>query len=185
MDRYKRHSDYQKEKLISEHVAEIMDILELEITPSSEGTPKRIAKMLVRELFANRNNNNMEALDDKMKVFPALSHDEVVIKVPFSTLCEHHWLPMLGDVTVTYIPNKSIVGLSKVPRVVNFFSKKPQLQEVLTKEVCDYLADLIKPFSLKVEVEAHHTCVEMRGAETPCVTKTKTEYFDGNDLDED
>ena len=169
---------------IEDHVNAIMDILELDRNKSNEGTPKRIGKMLVTELFQNRNNQNIEELDSKMKVFPAESKDLVKIEVPLMTVCDHHWLPFVGDVTVTYIPRENIIGLSKIPRVVKYFSKKPQLQELITTEIKDYLVKHIQPEYLRVDIKATHMCVEMRGVESPCITYTTSEYSYGDEIDD-
>lgn len=165
---------YEARKGIEEHLEAIMDLLEIERTPSNEGTPKRVAKMWVDELFANRNNDNLEELKAKMKVFPNEYYNDIVIvkDIDFNSVCEHHWLPFSGKVTVAYIPNEKVIGLSKIPRVVKYFSQKPQLQEQLTREIGDFLAELLDPLAIYVEVEATHQCVKCRGAESDCSTKT-------------
>ena len=157
-------------------VAEIMDILEIPITDSNINTPLRLAKMWCNELFVNRNNYNIGELKDSMKVFPNEYDSEMVIvkDIDFDSICEHHWLPFSGKVTVGYVPSDNIIGLSKIPRVVRYFSKKPQLQEQLTTEIGEFLYDLLKPNALFVEVEATHQCVKCRGAESDCATRT---YF--------
>lgn len=161
---------------IKEHIEEIMKLLEIPVTESNKDTPARVAKMWSNELFANRNNANLEALNASMKTFPNEYQSEMVIMkdIEFNSICEHHWLPFSGKVTVGYVPNDVVVGLSKIPRVVKYFSRKPQLQEQLTTEIGEYLADLLQPHALFVEVEATHQCVKCRGAESDCLTKT---YF--------
>lgn len=159
---------------IKEHIEDIMKILGIPITESNKGTPLRVAKMYCNELFANRNNNNIEELNSRMKTFPnEYETDVIIIKdIEFDSICEHHWLPFSGKVTVGYVPNFKVIGLSKVPRVVKYFSKKPQLQEQLTQEIGEYLYDLLEPHALFVEVEATHQCVKCRGAESDCSTHT-------------
>lgn len=157
------------------HVEEIMRILEIPVTESNKDTPLRVSKMWCNELFANRNNNNIEEeLNAKMKLFfNDYSSDMVIVRdIPFNSVCEHHWLPFSGKVTVGYVPNYYVVGLSKIPRVVKYFSRKPQLQEQLTTEIGEYLFDLLEPHALFVEVEATHQCVKCRGAESNCSTRT-------------
>ena len=163
-----------KVEQIKEHVEQIMKILELPITPSNEGTPRRVAKMWCNELFKNRNNDNIEELKHTMKTFPnEYSSDIVIVKdIDFNSICEHHWLPFSGKVTVGYVPSDRVIGLSKIPRVVKYFSKKPQLQEQLTTEIGEFLLDLLKPKALFIEVESTHQCVKCRGAESDCVTRT-------------
>jgi GTP cyclohydrolase I len=162
---------------IKKHVEAIVNILGIEKTESNENTPLRVAKMYVHELFQNRNNSNIEQLNSQMKVFSSEgNHNRVIVEVPFSSMCEHHWMPFMGDATVMYDPEDNIVGLSKIPRVVKFFSKKPQLQERLTNEIGEYLVNLIHPRFLFVRVVAEHTCVSVRGIESPCLTTTVYEY---------
>lgn len=165
---------------IKKHVEAIAEILGIEKTESNENTPLRVAKMYCNELFANRNNANIEELNDRMKVFPAeqtVANTPITVKdIPFCSVCEHHWLPFMGTATVEYIPNDKIIGLSKIPRVVKFFSKKPQLQERLTREIGEYLVKLLNPMFLRVEMTATHTCVACRGAESPCNTVTRYVY---------
>ena len=161
-------------ELIAGHISEIMDLLEIKRTPSNQDTNKRVSKMWCNELFANRNNNNISELDNTMKLFPNEYGSEMVIvkDIEFNSICEHHWLPFSGKVTVGYVPRYSVIGLSKIPRVVRYFSKKPQLQEQLTTEIGEYLYNLLEPHALFVEVEATHQCVKCRGAESDCSTKT-------------
>ena len=165
---------------IEEHLEEIMNILELERTPSNEGTPRRIAKMYANELFANRNNRNIEELDAKMKVFDNdYGNDVIVMKdIDFNATCEHHWLPFSGKVTVAYVPYKKVIGLSKIPRVVKYFSKQPTLQEKLGKDIGDYLFKTIQPFMLIVVIKSTHSCVKCRGAESDCETATQYSVYD-------
>lgn len=161
---------------IKEHIEAIMEILEIPITESNKNTPLRVAKMWCNELFLNRNNANMEELKERMKLFPNNYSSDMVIMndIPFNSMCEHHWLPFSGTVTVGYVPNETVIGLSKIPRVVRYFSKKPQLQEQFTTEIGEFLFNLLEPHALFVEVEAKHQCVMCRGAESDCSTKT---YF--------
>lgn len=163
-----------KVESIKEHIEKIMEILEIPITESNKNTPLRVAKMWCNELFANRNNRNLGELNDRMKTFPNEYESEMVIvkDIDFDSICEHHWLPFSGKVTVGYVPNETVIGLSKIPRVVKYFSKKPQLQEKLTTEIGKFLNDLLDPYAIFVEVEATHQCVKCRGAESNCSTKT-------------
>lgn len=166
-------------KEIAVHISAISSLLGIEVTDSNKDTPVRVAKMYCNELFKSRNNEGKEELDSKMAVFPAESNDPVTVEVPFYSICEHHWLPFFGTVSVTYVPDKTIIGLSKIPRVVEFFSKKPQLQERFTTEIGEYLVSVIDPKYLSVRVVAEHTCVSMRGAKSPCSTTTVYEYEGG------
>lgn len=164
---------------IRKHIEAIADILGLEKTASNENTPLRVAKMYCNELFKNRNGANLEELDSRMKVFPNEGTDTPVTirDIEFCSTCEHHWFPFMGTVTVSYIPDKSIIGLSKIPRVVKYFSQRPQLQERLTNDIGKYLVDLLQPKYLTVVVKATHTCVMCRGAESNCETQTSYEFW--------
>ena len=164
---------------IAVHISAISSLLGIEVTDSNKDTPVRVAKMYCNELFKSRNNEGKEELDSKMAVFPAESNDPVTVEVPFYSICEHHWLPFFGTVSVTYVPDKTIIGLSKIPRVIEYFSKKPQLQERFTTEIGEYLVSVIDPKYLSVRVVAEHTCVSMRGAKSPCSTTTVYEYEGG------
>jgi GTP cyclohydrolase I len=164
---------------IRKHLEAIAEILGIEKTESNENTPLRVAKMWNNEVFRNRNNANIEELNSQMKVFDAVGNrDRVTITVPFSSMCEHHWMPFMGTVSVSYIPKDKIIGLSKIPRVVKYFSKKPQLQERLTSEIGDYLVSVLNPDCLSVDITATHTCVSVRGIESPCETVTEYQWTD-------
>ena len=181
-------TDYEVVEKIEEHMEAIMDLLDIKRTPSNEGTPKRVAKMWATELFKNRNNRNIEELDNKMKVFPNEYENDVIIMrdIDFNSMCEHHWLPFSGKVTVAYVPDKNIIGLSKIPRVVRYFSKQPTLQEKLCKDIGDYLFKKIEPQVIYVFATSTHQCVKCRGAESDCKTVTQYSVFDsmltGEDL---
>ena len=179
-------TDYEVVKEISEHLAEIMKLLEIPITDSNKDTNTRVAKMWATELFKNRNNRNIEELDAKMKVFDNdYGNDVIVMKgIEFNSMCEHHWLPFSGKVTVAYVPDKKVIGLSKIPRVVKYFSKQPTLQEKLGKDVGDYLFKTIQPLMLIVVIKSTHSCVKCRGAESDCETVTYYSVFD-EDLDKE
>ena len=161
---------------IKKHIEAISEILGFEKTDSNENTPLRVAKMYCNELFKNRNNENIEELNSQMKLFDyttdGLAQPIIVRGIEFHSTCEHHWLPFMGVAEVSYVPSNKIIGLSKIPRVVKFFSQKPQLQEKLTKEIGEYLFNLLDPEYIEVRLTATHTCVMCRGAESDCETVT-------------
>lgn len=161
---------------IKKHIEAISDILGFEKTDSNENTPLRVAKMYCNELFKNRNNENIEELNSQMKLFdyaPVGVTQPIVMRgIEFHSTCEHHWLPFMGIAEVAYKPTNKIIGLSKIPRVVKYFSQKPQLQEKLTNEIGEYLFNLLQPEWIKVKLIATHTCVMCRGAESDCETET-------------
>lgn len=180
----KNNIDETKKLAIASHLLAITQLLGIDETESNKDTPKRIAKMWYDELFESRNDIGLEELDKKMTLFEAegIQSPVEMSGIKFSSVCEHHWMPFFGTVKVTYMPKDTIIGLSKIPRVVKYFSKRPQLQERLTKDIGEYLAKVLDPKYLFVEVEALHTCVMCRGAESECNTKTYfnyTEPFDG------
>lgn len=137
--------------------------------PDREGlleTPKRIANMY-EEIFAGLHTDPQKFV----KVFrESYTQDMIVVKdIPLYSMCEHHLLPFMGMAHVVYIPNEKgeILGLSKVARIVDIFSKKPQLQEKLSSEIADFIFDAIHPEGVSVAVEAEHLCMTMRGIRKP------------------
>jgi len=129
--------------------------------------------MWVNDFFVNRNDYNIDDLDSCMKIFPIENGNDIAMEeIPFVSYCMHHWLPFYGTVIVKYVPDKHIIGLSKIPRVVEYFSKRPQLQEQLTKDIGEYLFKVISPRYIKVEMTAKHECVMCRGIKSNCNTLT-------------
>ncbi|MCK0159100.1 GTP cyclohydrolase I FolE [Allomuricauda sp. F6463D] len=153
----------EKSLKIAHHFGKIMEVLGLDLNdPSLKGTPKRVAKMYLEELFVG--------LDASQ--FPDVSFfdnnygfDEMVIvnDITLYSYCEHHFVPFIGKVNVAYFPNKKVIGLSKINRVVEFISKKPQVQEKLTVEIAQTLAELLETKDVAVYVQADHLCVASRG----------------------
>ena len=144
----------------------IIELLGLDLRdPNLVETPERVAKMYL-ELFSGL----AEGAEPKVTFFP---NDEryaaMVIEkdIPFYSLCSHHFVPFYGHAHVAYIPNASIVGLSKMARIVEFYARRPQLQERLTEQIARYMADKLDPQGVMVVVEARHLCVEMRGVKKP------------------
>lgn len=135
--------------------------------PSREGlldTPRRIADMYA-EVFSGL------AIDpaEHLKVGFEVPHDEMVIlrKIPFYSMCEHHFLPFHGEASVGYIPDGRVVGISKLARVVEGFARRPQLQERLTSQIAEAIMDALHPDGVGVVIEAEHLCMTMRGVEKP------------------
>lgn len=167
------------QKQIALNIREIMALLDIEINDSNRETPKRIAKMLDEEIFANRSDSKgtLMKIIKQMTTFTNPQHggaQPIEIKdIPFSSTCEHHWMPFMGKCSIMYVPDKKILGLSKFPRVVKFFSKKPQVQERLTQEILDFLQTVLEPKELVVRLyDVKHTCVSVRGIEAECSTDT-------------
>lgn len=126
-------------------------------------TPERIARMYA-ELFSGYQ------LDPVLMVNDALyevKYDEMVIvrDIEFYSLCEHHMLPFMGRVHVAYIPDGKVLGLSKIPRIVDLYARRLQVQERMTRQIADFIRDLLHPQGVAVVVEALHLCMSMRGVE--------------------
>jgi GTP cyclohydrolase I len=130
------------------------------------GTPERVAEMYA-ELFGGMKQDPREEL----KVGFELGHREMVVlrDIPFYSMCEHHLLPFYGVAHIGYIPNEEgrIVGISKLARVVEVISRRPQLQEKMTTEIADAIMDAIKPAGVAVVIQAEHLCMIMRGIKKP------------------
>ena len=135
--------------------------------PDREGlteTPDRVARMYA-EIFRGLHQDPRVHLT---KLFTQKYDELVLVKdIRFESTCEHHLLPFTGSAHVAYIPNGQVVGLSKIPRVIDVLSKRPQLQERLTEEVADLLMAELKPKGVAVVMEASHTCMTIRGVHKP------------------
>lgn len=177
----------QQEIEIAEHINAIMKILEIPPTDDNGDTPIRVAKMYTRDLFKHRHLSYSDIMS-QMTTFQAPTTPSGVVPKPiiikgikFTSVCSHHWLPFTGYVDISYLPKESILGLSKFPRVVKYFSKKPNIQEVFTQEIGEFLVNLLDPKSLTVTVrDVRHSCVEARGIEAECEVDTYYEYVEGN-----
>jgi GTP cyclohydrolase I len=154
----------------------IMEELGIEFDEDNIETPARVMGMLWEMTESLR--EPIEYLNDEMSVFDAKNAGIVEVKdIPFTSLCSHHHMPFFGFARVAYQPKDKVIGLSKIPRVVEWFSKKPQLQEYLTQEIGEYLVGIIKPVCLRVELyDCVHTCMLCRGAKSPGKTATYYEY---------
>ena len=139
-------------------------------------TPERVAKAFL-ELTRGYDMDPAETLRSAM--FEEEYDQMVVVKdIEFHSLCEHHILPFFGKVHIAYIPNGKIVGLSKIPRVVDIFSHRLQVQEHLTKQICDCIQQALNPQGTIVIIEAQHLCMQMRGVEKQG-SITTTIYYSG------
>ena len=157
-------SDVKIEK-IAEHFEAIMKILGLDMTDSSlQKTPHRVARMYVNEVFSGLNPStfpDIQLLDEKCT---DPEHGEIILtKARFVSFCEHHFVPMVGEVYVGYIPNGKLVGLSKISRIVKYFSSRPQLQERLTAQIAASLSTVLETEHVAVTINAQHFCVLARG----------------------
>jgi GTP cyclohydrolase I len=158
-----------EEKIISrvaEHMAAIMTELRLDLEdPNFVGTPARVAKMYLEMFHGLR-----EGAEPAVTTFPNeedYHHMVIEREIPFYSMCAHHFVPFYGHAHIAYIPGSQIVGLSKLPRILEFYAKRPQLQERLTEQVAEFLWAKLRPLGVMVVIEARHLCVEMRGVKKP------------------
>ncbi len=164
MDGYSKIDQYNPEKIktLSSHYKKIIE--ELGEDPEREGlikTPERVAKAM-QFLTHGYNLNPAEIL--KSAMFSDTYKQMVIVKdIEIYSMCEHHLLPFFGKAHVAYIPNGHIVGLSKIPRVVDAFARRLQVQERLTTEIRDCIQDTLNPIGVAVVIEAKHLCMQMRG----------------------
>lgn len=161
---YHRTSAEEKITHIQQHVEAILTILGMDLSHDSIcNTPRRVASMYVHELCRGLDVNS----------FPEISlfdnhdnmHDLIVTKVSFTSLCEHHLVPMIGSAYIGYIPREKIIGLSKLSRITRYFAARPQLQERLCAQISDSLALLLGHPDIAVMIQAQHHCITSRGAQ--------------------
>lgn len=155
--------DDLKLELIEEKFRDIMHILGLDLNDDSlKGTPHRVAKMYVKEIFSGLNPENQPKIalfENKYKYKEMLVEKDIT----FYSNCEHHFVPIIGKAHVAYISNGQVIGLSKINRVVQYFAKRPQVQERLTMQIANYLKQVLKTEDVAVVIDAHHLCVSSRG----------------------
>ncbi len=155
--------DALKIDLIEEHFREIMTILGLDLTDDSlNGSPRRVAKMYVNEVFSGLNPANKPSatlFDNKFKYNEMLVEKDITVQ----TYCEHHFVPILGKAHVAYISSGKVIGLSKLNRIVEYFCKRPQVQERLTMQIAEELKRVLDTDDVAVIIDAKHLCVSTRG----------------------
>lgn len=156
-------SDDQKIEEIASHFAQIMDILGLDRTDDSlSGTPKRVAKMYVKEIFSGLNPANfpdIKLFENKYQYNQMLVEKNIL----FYSNCEHHFVPIIGKAHVAYISGGKVIGLSKINRIVQHFAKRPQVQERLTMQITKALQEVLETQDVAVVIDATHLCVSSRG----------------------
>lgn len=177
-DAFEKTSD-EKIELIVGHFEKIMDTLGLDLTDDSlKGTPRRVAKMFVKEIFGGLDPANFPStstFDNKYKYGEMLVEKNIVV---YST-CEHHFLPIVGRAHVAYISNGRVIGLSKMNRLVDYYSKRPQVQERLTKQIVQAMQQALGTDDVACVIDAKHLCVNSRGIrDIDC--STVTAEFGGN-----
>ena len=169
-------SEDEKIKAIAKHFRSIMEILNLDLTDNSlRDTPNRVAKMYVKELFDGLDPNLAPSIS---KFENSFEYNGCILEknIPFYSLCEHHFVPIKGVAHVSYYDNEKIIGLSKINRIVNYLSKKPQVQEKLTVEIVTYLKNVLQTEDVACVLEAEHLCVSMRGIKDVNSLTTTAEY---------
>ena len=144
-------------------------------------TPKRVAKMYLEMTSGIRED------PPDMTTFPRGSNDQMIVikDISMHSLCEHHLIPFFGKVAIGYIPRDNILGLSKFARVVDYFAKRPQIQEQLTSQIADFLYSSLDPVGLMVEIRAEHLCMAFRGVKKPghkTVTSAIRGYIDKHEF---
>ncbi len=169
--------DATKIELIQKHFREIMLVLGLDMSDDSlKGTPRRVAKMYVQEIFSGLN----PAAKPSITLFEnKYGFDEMVLvrDISFYTTCEHHFLPFFGKAHVAYMPKGKVAGLSKINRLVEFFAKRPQVQERLTMQIAQEIRDSFATEDVAVMIEAKHLCVAARGIEDVHSDTVTSKYF--------
>jgi len=175
--------DEEKMNKIEGHFREIMHILGLDLTDDSlQGTPRRVAKMYVKEVFSGLNPKNQPTarlFENKYKYDQMLVEKEIT----FYSHCEHHFVPIYGKAHVGYFSSGKVIGLSKINRIVQYYSKRPQVQERLTVQIGKEIEKVLKTSHVAVVIDANHMCVASRGV-GDTNSKTGTAYFSGKFRDE-
>ncbi|SFT87802.1 GTP cyclohydrolase I [Algoriphagus locisalis] len=170
--------DELKVELIEKHFREIMHIMGLDLTDDSlKGTPHRVAKMYVKEVFSGLNPKNKpvaKLFENKYK------YNEMLVEknITFFSHCEHHFVPIHGKAHVAYISNGSVIGLSKINRIVQYFSQRPQVQERLTMQIGNELVEALGTDDVAVIMDADHMCVSSRGVKDT-TSSTLTSFYSG------
>jgi GTP cyclohydrolase I len=157
--------DDLKMELIARHFREIMHILGLDLNDDSlKGTPDRVAKMYVKEIFSGLNPANkprVALFNNKYNYRQMLVERDI----PLHSNCEHHFVPIVGKVHVAYFSNGQVIGLSKINRLVHYYARRPQVQERLTRQIAMGLQEALQTTDVAVVVDAAHMCVSMRGVQ--------------------
>jgi GTP cyclohydrolase I len=168
--------DDTKVELIQEKFRDIMEILGLDLTDDSlKGTPYRVAKMYVKEIFSGLHPDNKPDI----KLFEnKYQYNEMLVEknITFYSNCEHHFVPIIGVAHVAYISNGKVIGLSKLNRIVQYFAKRPQVQERLTMQIANEMKKVLQTEDIAVLIDAKHLCVSSRGVEDVNSSTITAEY---------
>ncbi len=171
-------NDEEKKERIAILFEEIMDVMGLDLNDDSlQGTPKRVAKMYIDEIFSGLNPANkpkVALFDNKYKYNQML----VEKNITFYSNCEHHFVPIIGKAHVAYISSGKVIGLSKLNRIVQYYAKRPQVQERLTNQIAEELKTILQTEDVAVIIDAKHLCVSSRGIKDD-TSSTVTTYYGG------
>ncbi len=176
--------DKTKIELIEKHFGEIMNIMGLDMTDDSlKDTPRRVAKMFINESFRGLNPANKPHVTLFQNKY---NYKQMVIEkdISFYSNCEHHFVPIFGKAHIGYISSGMVVGLSKLNRIVDYYSKRPQVQERLTIQIANELMEALNTEDVAVVMEAKHLCVSSRGIKDDTSITTTSALF-GKFLDAD
>jgi len=171
-------SNQEKKERISILFAEIMDVLGLDLTDDSlQGTPNRVAKMYIEEIFSGldpENKPKVALFDNKYQYNQML----VEKNITFYSNCEHHFVPIIGKAHIAYKSSGKVIGLSKLNRIVQYYAKRPQVQERLTNQIANELKTVLETEDVAVIIDAKHLCVSSRGVQDD-TSSTVTTYYGG------
>jgi len=174
--------DDLKKELIAEHFRSIMLVLGLDLDDDSlKDTPDRVAKMYVEEIFSGLNPQNKP----RVSMFENRYHyNQMLVEkdITLHSYCEHHFVPIMGKAHVAYFSSGKVIGLSKLNRIVQYYSKRPQVQERLTVQIADALKEALQTQDVAVLVDAAHLCVQSRGVQD-IQSSTVTAEYSGRFLD--
>lgn len=169
-------SDEEKINSIEGKFREIMETLGLDLADDSlQGTPHRVAKMFVNEIFYGLNPDKkpkISVFDNKFK------YGEMLVEknINMNSTCEHHFLPIVGKAHVAYISNGEVIGLSKINRIVDYYARRPQVQERLTVQIANELKMILKTDDVAIVIDAKHMCVSSRGIQDESSSTITAEY---------
>lgn len=169
-------SDDSKMEIIEDKFRDIMETMGLDLTDDSlQGTPHRVAKMFVKEIFYGldpANKPKISVFENKFK------YGEMLVEknINMNSTCEHHFLPIVGKAHVAYFSSGQVIGLSKINRIVDYFARRPQVQERLTVQIANELKQVLKTDDVAVVIDAKHMCVSCRGIQDESSTTLTAEY---------
>lgn len=171
-------SDEEKKEKIADLFEQIMDVMGLDLDDDSlKGTPNRVAKMYIEEIFSGLNPKNKP----KVALFEnKYQYNQMLVEknITFYSNCEHHFVPIIGKAHIAYVSSGKVIGLSKLNRIVQYYAKRPQVQERLTNQIAEELKHILNTQDIAVIIDAKHLCVSSRGIKDD-TSATVTSYYGG------